>query len=65
MGINNSTTELTLGLVTETRDAIMVESEYGEEVWLPKTQLREFVDHKDGSCTVEISEELATEKGLV
>lgn len=52
-------------LVRDDDKAILVMNEYEKEVWLPKSQLVEFKDRKDGTCDITITEQLATEKELV
>lgn len=48
-------------LVHQTTDAWLIETDSGDEVWLPKSQCE--LDEDDN--TVEVPEWLAIEKGLV
>lgn len=53
-------------IVRETDKAFLVRLEDGEEVWLPKGQVADADDYKEGdtNCTLSISEWIAGEKGL-
>lgn len=61
--------DLEVLIVHATADAVCVaEDDEGEGVWLPKEAIEEMVpdDARTGDrCTITITEELATKKGLV
>lgn len=63
--ITHETVTMQVELVRDDDKAILVMNEYEKEVWLPKSQLVEFKDRKDGTCDITITEQLATEKELV
>ena len=48
----------------QTLEAICVDVDDAEDVWLPK-QLIEWVENPDGSITITLQESLAYEKGLI
>lgn len=61
----DETSQYKVHLLAETALAILIETEFGEEVWLPKKLIEEFVDNKDGTCSFECSDKIAEDKGLV
>jgi hypothetical protein len=65
LGTHRETVELTLDLANETDKALCVENEKGDEVWIPKAMCIEWVDNENGTCTIEVSEQIAFEKELI
>ena len=63
--LNRAISEFHLELVNDTAQAIQVMTDFGKEVWLPRKLLHSFTDNEDGTCTFELSDEIAEEKGLV
>lgn len=62
---NADMTTIECELVTTTAAAICVSNEKGDDTWLPRSQIKNFTDNEDGTCSFDCSEELATEKELV
>lgn len=62
---DNNAEEYNLELMDTTALAILVVSEHGNNVWLPRSVIKDFVDHDDGTCTFTVSDEIATEKELI
>jgi hypothetical protein len=68
MNYSNETAEVNAVFLHETKKAVLVCSEFGEEVWIPKSQLVDFpceqFSRKD-HVTIEVSEWFATKNDLV
>ena len=62
---NDEMTTIETWLVNTTAAAICVKDEHGNDQWLPRSQIKNFTDNEDGTCSFDCSEELATEKELV
>jgi len=63
--LDRSTVDFELELKAETALAILIVSEHGDDVWLPRKALIEFTDNEDGTCKFTVTEELAFEKELI
>lgn len=67
MGANNYEHILVEKIIRETEKAFLVRLEDGDEHWLPKSQIADADDYREGDEDVELSvtEYIAREKGLL